>query len=266
MLLIEIKFIKWWYYYASIFFFISSSGAARHLATKLGASVAIVGRNEKKLNDVAEQIKSDGGPEPLAIVADVTKDSEKIINETINRFGKLDVLVNNAGMYQMQNLETITLEAFDKVFDTNVRSVIRLTQLAVPHLEKTKGNIINVSSIGGICAYPDELGYGLSKSALDQFTRCISVELGPKGIRVNSINPADIDTPILQTVGQTDEDIQKYKEKVKTIYPVGRIGNTGDTANAIEFLAKAESSFINGILLLVDGGLKNVTPPRDYLN
>lgn len=238
------------------------AGAALHLS-KLGASVALVGRNETRLNKVADQIKNNGSPAPLAIVADVTKDAERIINETVTHFEKLDVLVNNAGIFNKNYLATLTLEKFDEIFSTNLCSIIRLTQLAVPHLEKMKGNIVNVSSIGGLDSYPTEIAYDMSKAALDQFTKCISLELASKGIRVNSINPGDIETSILQTSGLivTSEELEKYKNDSKIFYPVGRIGQVEDTSNAIEFLAKNASSFITGVLLPVDGGIMNVSLP-----
>lgn len=118
---------------------------ARHFAN-LGGSVVLVGRNESRLNKVADEIKSAGSPiAPLPIVADVTKDAEVIINKTIEHFGRLDVLVNNAGINMEIPIMDATDEQFDQIFNTNVRSVITLSKLAVPHLEQTKGNIVNVS-------------------------------------------------------------------------------------------------------------------------
>lgn len=162
--------------------------AARHLA-KLGAKVAIVGRNEKRLNTVAEEIKNLGLVTPLAIVADVTEDAERIVDETIEQFGKLDVLINNAGIVIQDNVVQVNISEFDRIFDTNVRSAIKLTKLCVPHLEKTKGNVVNVSSVAGLKAFQNIMSYCISKAALDQFTKCTALDLAPKGIRVNSINP-----------------------------------------------------------------------------
>lgn len=162
----------------------SSSGigadAARHLAS-LGAKVVIVGRNEKRLNEVADQIKNSGSPAPLPIVADLTKDAERIVDETINHFGQLDVLVNNAGIVIQDNAIEIKLSDFDRIFDTNVRSVITLTKLCVPHLAKTRGNIINVSSVAGLKAFQNVMSYCMSKAALDQFTKCAALDLASKG-------------------------------------------------------------------------------------
>ena len=144
--------------------------AAIHLAKK-GASVAIIARNPDRLRKVAEEIEKSGAPTPLAIVADVTKDAERIVRETIERFGRLDVLVNNAGYGKPDNVTTADLSQFDGIFDTNIKSVITLTKLCVPHLEKTQGNIVNVSSVAGLKAIPNLLTYCMSKAALDQFTK-----------------------------------------------------------------------------------------------
>lgn len=123
--------------------------ASRHLA-KLGGKIALVDRNEKNVSEVAEQIRKAGYETPLVIVADVTSDAERIINETIKHFEKLDILVNNAGIVLYDNVNNVKMSEFDRIFDVNVRSVVTLTQLAIPHLEKTKGNIVNTSSIAAL--------------------------------------------------------------------------------------------------------------------
>lgn len=227
--------------------------AAIHLS-KLGANVAIVGRDAAKLHNVAEQIIAAGSPEPLEIVADVTKDTDTIINNTIQKFGKLDVLVNNAGIARFASETLGTLDIYDSIMNTNVRSVLALTKAAVPHLEQTKGNVINVSSIAGSIVIPGGVAYAMSKAALDHFTQNAAVELAPKGIRVNAINPGAVDTPIFSSIGLDEEARQKFLEGCKTSYPAGRAGIVEDTSNAIAFLAQDASNFITGHLLFVDGG------------
>lgn len=229
--------------------------AARYLA-KLGAKVSIVGRNEKRLNEVAKEIEQSGALTPFQIVADVTKDAKRIVDETIKHFdGKLDVLVNNAGIVIQDTVETANLAEFDRIFDTNVRSIITLTQLCVPHLEKTKGNVVNVSSIAGLKAVRNVMTYCMSKAALDQFTKCSALDLAPKGIRVNSINPSVIRTPIFDTVGIPSEIAEQMFSEFKKRYPVGRVGDVSDTSAAIAFLADNKSaSFVTGTLFAVDGG------------
>lgn len=228
--------------------------AARYLA-KLGAKVSIIGRDTKRLNEVADQIKESGSPAPLAIVADVTKDGERIVKETIDFFGKLDVLVNNVGIWMEDNIAELKMSDFDRVFDTNTRSVIYLTKLCVPHLAKTKGNIVTVSSVSTLKPVPNWLSYGMSKAALDQFTKISALDLAPKGIRVNSVNPAAIRTPIIQTAGYTLEESDKLFDGVITKYPMGRAGEVSDTSAAIAYLADSKlASFLTGVILPVDGG------------
>lgn len=187
-------------------------------------------------------------------MADVTKDAQRIVDETVRHFGKLDVLVNNAAILALDEIDNLDLAVFDRIFDTNVRSVMQLTHLAIPHLEQTKGNIINISSVAGLKAIPQFISYSMSKAALDHFTRLVAVGLAPKRIRVNSINPAAIRTPIFETVGITAESFAAIEEESKQTYLVGRIGEVSDTSSAIAYLASDSSSFLTGITLTVDGG------------
>lgn len=227
--------------------------AAIHLA-KLAANVVLVGRNKERLADVSNQIISNGSPNPLVIAADITKDADQIISKTIEHFGKINILINNAGIFTEENIENIEIEVFDKVMDTNLKSAIQLTQKAIPYLEKTKGNILNVSSTASIKAVPNLLSYCISKAALDQFTKCISLELAPKGIRVNAINPAAIRTPIYRKLGIDSDEEEKLYDSYKSRYPMGRIGEVSDTSAAIEYLTGDSASFITGTLFPVDGG------------
>lgn len=234
--------------------------AARHLA-KLGAQVAIVGRNEQRLNEVAKQILKAGSPKPLTIVADVTTDAKRIIDETIKQFGKLDVLVNNAGIFISDSITEFNVSEYDRLMDTNLRSVLVLTHLAVPHLAITKGNIVNVSSESGINAYDFFLSYCISKAGINHFTKCAAIGLAAKGVRVNAVNPGDIRTPIFESVGISDTNA--FFDAIKNQYLVGRIGEVSDTSAAIEYLAS--QSFVNGILLPVDGGITCSGPTRDSM-
>lgn len=150
------------------------AGAAIHFS-KLGAKVTITGRNENNLKKTAATCEG----EVLSIIAEITNEADriKIINETISRFGKIDVLVNNAGIGLDGTILTTTLEKFDNVMNTNVRSVFHLTQLATPHLIKTKGNVVNISSVTAVRAFTNFLVYCMSKAAIDQFTKCVALEL-----------------------------------------------------------------------------------------
>ena len=173
----------------------SSSGIGEDAAinfAKSGAQVVVTGRDESRANLVAEKCKkvSPTGLEPLVIVADVSKEEGcfKIIEETINKFNQLDVLVNNAGIsvpsqFSLDNL----MEIYDSIFGTNVRAVLLLTKLAAPHLSRTNGVIVNVSSIGSKKGSNLSPVYSMSKAAVDMLTKCACVEFGPSGVRVVSI-------------------------------------------------------------------------------
>lgn len=224
---------------------------AKHFA-KLGGRLAIVDCNSDRLNGVADEINSSGAHSPLVIVADVTVDVEHIISETIEHFGKMDILVNNVGIVVRQSLIDIQMDDYDRVMNTNVRSTVVLTRLAVPHLELTKGCIVNVSSVVGTLASPQLLGYSMSKAAINQFTKCVAVELGPRGIRVNAVNPGITNTAMVQTI--PSDERQQLLDYYRNSYPLQRIGEPTDIARTIAFLASDEASFITGSLMTVDGG------------
>lgn len=227
------------------------ANAARYIA-KLGGKLALVDVNSAGLNEVVGQIKSDNSPSSLAIVADVTEDSDRIIAEVIAHFGKLDVLVNNAAIGCEKTILGADISDFDRLINTNLRSIVILTKLAVPHLEKSKGNIVNVSSISGIVPVKYAF-YGCTKAALDQFSKCAANEFGPRNIRVNCVNPSFVRTPMVEKSFTTVE-VKQLMEKCNERYPIGRMGNTEEISAAIAFLASDAASFITGIQLAVDGG------------
>ncbi|KAF6034459.1 hypothetical protein EB796_007235 [Bugula neritina] len=173
----------------------------------------------------------------------------------------LSVKVNNAGIVQSGSIETTTLTQYDEVMNINVRSVYHITMLATPHLIATKGAIVNVSSVTGLRAFPGLLSYCMSKAAIDQFTRCVALDLAPKQVRVNSVNPGVIKTEIHKRGGQTDEQYEKFLEHSKTTHALGRVGEAEEVAKAIAFLASSDSSFTTGMQLPIDGG-RGVMCPR----
>jgi NAD(P)-dependent dehydrogenase (short-subunit alcohol dehydrogenase family) len=235
------------------------AGAAEHLS-KLGAKLVLTGRNEANLKETVGKCKG----EVLPIVSDVNVEADriKVVNETMRKFGKIDVLVNNAGLGEGGDLLTTSMDQYDIVMNTNVRSVFHLTQLVTPHLIKSKGNIVNISSVAGLRSFPGVTAYCMSKAALDQFTRCVALELAPMGVRVNSVNPAVIKTEFHKRMGMDDEAYKAYITRSSETHALGRVGNVQETAQAIAFLACDEtSSFITGTLLAVDGG-KAIMCPR----
>ncbi len=118
---------------------------------------------------------------------DFPSSTRKVMEETLKRFGRLDILVNNAGVIELGTIENTSLEQYDRVMDINVKAIYHLTMLATPHLIKSKGNVVNVSSVNGMRSFPGVLAYNLSKAAVDQFTRCVALELAPKQVRVNCV-------------------------------------------------------------------------------
>jgi NAD(P)-dependent dehydrogenase (short-subunit alcohol dehydrogenase family) len=244
----------------------SSSGIGEGTAMKfasLGANVVITGRDELKIKNVAQKCRQISGEKVLEVKADLLKDNEvkNLFEKTIKEFGKIDILVNNAGVGSMNSIKDPNImESFDTVMNTNVRCVLLLTSLVVPYLEKTKGSIINISSCAGLIPRAQMMIYCTAKSALDMFSKCLALELGPKGIRVNSINPAAIRTPIFNNY--SPQALEKVVEYCKNSYPLGRIGEVEDVAELVAFIASERASFITGTTIPVDGGSLNSSAPR----
>lgn len=236
----------------------ASSGIGRATAllfAEAGARVALVSRSREALAEVAAQIRAAGG-EAFAISADVTveDDVRRALDETVERFGGLDVLVNSAGSLMSGSIETTTLTAWDEMLNVNLRAVFHLMQLAVPHLEKRRGNIVNVSSVTGLRAFPGVLAYCVSKAGVDQLTRCAALELAAKGVRVNAVNPGVVNTEVHLRGGMEPEAYTAFLEHSKETHPLGRIGDAREVAELILFLASARAAWITGATYSIDGG------------
>lgn len=159
------------------------------------------------------------------------------------------------------SVENTSLRDYDNIMNINVRSIFFLMQLAIPHLKKTKGNIVNISSVNGLRAFANVAAYCISKSALDQLTRTAAIELAPDGVRVNSVNPGVIVTDIHKRGGMTEEEYRQFLERSKTTHALGRPGEVEEVAKSVAFLATNEdSSFITGVTLSVDGGRHALCP------
>jgi 3-oxoacyl-[acyl-carrier protein] reductase len=227
---------------------------AKHLAAE-GAAVVVNYSSSKEGADrvVAEIVKKGG--KAVAVQANVAKKKEvaRLFAEATKAFGGLDILVNNAGIYEFSPLESITEDHFHKLFDLNVLGLIFASQEAAKHFGPAGGSIVNISSVVSTYAPPNTSVYSATKAAVDTVTRSLAKELGPRKIRVNSINPGMVETEGVHAAGILESDMRK---QVEAQTPLGRIGQPEDIAPAAVFLASADSAWITGETLYISGGLR----------
>lgn len=236
----------------------ASSGIGRATAllfARNGSSVVAAGRNESELNLLRDDARELEGAVKIHL-GDITETSQvdRLVGETIDTFGRIDVLVNAAGIIKSGNIENTTLDEWDKMMNVNVRSMFYLIQKCVPHLTASKGSIVNVSSVTGTRAFPNVLAYCVSKAATDQLTRCTALELAPKGVRVNAVNPGVVVTNLHKRGGMGDEDYATFLENAKNTHPLGRAGQPEEVAELIYFLASDKAAWITGSTYAIDGG------------
>jgi 3-oxoacyl-[acyl-carrier protein] reductase len=227
---------------------------ARHLAAE-GASVVVNYASSKgDAEKVVAEITAAGG-RATAVGADVAKkaDIERLFAETKRAFGRLDILVNNAGVYEFIPLEQVTEARFHKQFNLNVLGLLLATQEAVKYFGPDGGSVINISSLVAINPLPNASIYSASKAAVDAVTKSLSKELGPKKIRVNSVNPGMIETEGLHSGGFLDGDFAK---QVVTQTPLGRIGQPPDIGKVVAFFASDDAGWVTGETLLISGGMR----------
>lgn len=231
-------------------------GAATALAfAKEGASLAIQGRNQERLNDTAAKCKEAGAPKVITIIAELTdlESAERIIQKTVESYKSIDILVNNAAVQAMGRISDLDLATYEKITTTNIRAPVFLCKHALPHLKKTKGCVINVSSAFGVLVEPASIIYSMTKCALDHFTRGFAAECASFGVRVNSINPGAVDTGVVIDIPDQAKDLgAKVWKKICENQKLGII-QPSVIAESILFLCG--SSHITGTSLLVDGAL-----------
>lgn len=219
--------------------------------------MVITGHLEADVQKMVAQIKAITGEVPLSLVGDLTDDAfaASLVSRTVAEYGRIDVLMNNAGRLCAGgsfNDEQL-LEKYDLLMNLNVRSLVKMTHLCVPHLEKSKGNIINTASIASFLPAVNTV-YSTTKAAVNMLTKCAAVDLGGRGIRVNSVNPGAIRTPIGASMDQPDifEDPEKNPFIPRTV--LKRFGEASEVANLVLFLASSEADYITGSHFVVDGG------------
>ena len=215
-----------------------------------GYNLVLNGQNKGPLDELAQQI---GADRTLVAVADVAKRSEvkRMLADTVARFGGLDVVVNNAGIVNAGTPDMLTDEAFARMMDVNVGGVRNVSLEALPELRKTKGNIVNISSVSGMGGDWAMYGYNASKGAVSLMTQGMALDLGAEGIRVNAVAPATVNTRLADPLKARPKLVAGLNARI----PMGRMVEPIEVANAVAFLASDQAGFITGAILPVDGGL-----------
>lgn len=236
----------------------ASSGIGRASAILFAENdyrVIAVGRNETELSSLRDEAVAKGGEVKIHL-ADLKEISqiERLVTDTADSFGQIDVLVNSAGIIANGTVENTKLDDWDKMMEINVRSVFYTMQKCVPHLEKTQGNIVNVSSVAGNRSFPNILAYCVSKAAVDQLTHCSALELAPKKVRVNAVNPGVVVSNLHKRGGMNDEEYANFLTNSQNTHPLGRVGKPEEVAELIYFLASDKASWITGVTYEIDGG------------
>ncbi len=236
----------------------ASKGIGARIAHELGAAGASVAVNyatsKEGADRVVEGITKEGG-KAIAVQGDVSKSADivRIFEETKKAFGTLDVLVNNAGVYNFTPIEAVTEEEFHRQFNTNVLGLILATKEAVKHFGREGGSIINIGSTVTATAPPTSVIYTATKGAVDAVTHVLAKELGPRNIRVNSINPGGVETEGTHSFGMIGSDFEK---QLVAQTPLGRLGQPTDIAPIAVFLASSDSGWLTGETLLASGGMR----------
>ena len=224
--------------------------ATAKILSENGATVVITAKNSERLKKSTLEI-----PNSIGIVADIRNkdDVKNVINKIIEKFGKLDILVNNAGIFpKIKQLHEIDEDDWNEVLDVNLTGQFRFTKEAIPHLQKTSGSIINISSDAGLKAYQgfNADAYSASKAALILLTKCWALEYAKDKIRVNCICPGVVDTDMTKPFLKT----QKDREFMDSEHPLGRMGQPEEVAKAVMYFASDDSSWTTGAILAIDGG------------
>jgi NAD(P)-dependent dehydrogenase (short-subunit alcohol dehydrogenase family) len=236
----------------------ASSGIGRATAMRFGragAAVVAVGRDAAALADVARAVEGEGGT-CSTVTADVTEAAAppRIVAAALKQMGGLTTLVNAAGIIGNGSIETTTDEEWDTMMDINARAPFRLMRAAMPSLIESKGSVVNVSSVTGLRSFPGVLAYCVSKSAIDQLTRCAALEVAAKGVRINAVNPGVVISNLHRRGGMNEEKYSAFLEHSKATHPIGRPGEPTEIADLIFFLASPGAAWITGETVSIDGG------------
>ncbi|XP_075262556.1 3-oxoacyl-[acyl-carrier-protein] reductase FabG-like [Convolutriloba macropyga] len=247
----------------------ASSGIGQETAVKFVekgiTKLCLNGRNGEGLEKTKQDcLAVNKDADVLLVQGDLRSEGicEKIVNGCIAKFGRIDILFNNAGLTKIGLIVDQPIENYETVFDVNVKSAIRLTKLCIPYLRETKGNIVNNSSILANTPIESMGYYCMSKAALDMFTKCIALEEGKNGIRANNINPGNyriIETPFVVNAGIPKELYEQAWAKLRKDHPIGRLGFGQDVASLVMFVASEQADFMSGSSVVMDGGHFSLT-------
>lgn len=229
------------------------AGIAKQLAAEGAAVVVNYASSKEGADQVVNEIQSSGG-KAIAVQGDVAKsqDVKRLFAEASKAFGRLDVLINNAGVYRFASLEEVTEDEFHREFNTNVLGMILATREAVRYFGDEGGSVINIGSTITSINPPTTVVYAATKGAVSTITRVLANELGPRKIRVNSINPGGVETEGSHTLGMIGSD---FEQQMTAQTPLGRLGQPQDIAPVAAFLASSDSGWITGEVIQVAGGL-----------
>ncbi len=235
----------------------ASSGIGRACARALGAEgarVGLAGRRRDRLDEAAADVRKAGG-EAVVLEGDVRDEAvcTRWAAECDRAFGGLDGLVNAAGVLGNGAVDGTTPAEWDRIMDSNVRSLYLMTRAAAPLLKRRKGSIVNLSSVAGTRPYAGLAAYCVSKAAVDMITRCAALDLAPDGVRVNAVNPGVVVTE-LHTVSHAVADYAAFLERGKSTHPIGRVGSAEEVASLILYLLSDDAGWITGACMPIDGG------------
>ena len=236
------------------------TGASKGIGTAIalalaeaGAAVAVNYASDKAGADKTVAAIAGKGGRAVAVQGSVADAGERIVAETVAAFGRIDVLVNNAGVYSFAPLEAVTAEEFHRQFNTNVLGLLLTTQAAVAHFPETGGSVINISSVVSRFTPPGTVVYTATKGAVDAITHTLAKELGPKQIRVNAINPGVVVTEGARAIGVIDGE---FEAAAVAQTPLGRVGQPEDIAGVAVFLASDDSRWVTGETIITAGGFR----------
>lgn len=225
--------------------------ATAELYAKQGARVVAVDYNQESVDETVQLIQEQNG-QAIAVQADVSQeeDVKRFVQVTLDSYGQIDILFNNAGVYAPGTVENTKWSDWNRSLEVNITALFFACQYAIPHLKKTRGNIINTASAGGIIAFPNAISYATSKGAVISFTRAMAIDYAEAGIRVNAISPGTGETGMTKSLLEDERIYQSFLEPI----PMNRLGKPLDVANAALFLGSDQAAYITGHILPVDGG------------